>query len=108
MMKIEYNNRNPDVGNNSDSQSIISNGSNGSETINSEIEQKNKKGKCYNLSILDMLKIALCVIIFILLFIQVILFAIYNNSNKKNEASINELKEILNTTDSGSMINKKN
>ncbi len=106
MMRIEYNNRTPDKGNDSDSQPNITNGS---DTYNSDSEQKNKKGKCNNLSILDMTKIALCVIIFILLFIQVIIFSIYNNSNKKNEASIKELKDkITNTTDSGSMINKKN
>ena len=56
-----------------------------------------------------MVKTVLCGIILILLFIQIILFIIYNKSNKKNDLLINELKDkILNTTDSGSMINKKN
>ena len=97
MKRIEYN-RNPDVGNIYDNQSMITTVS---ESDNSY------KGKC-NLSIFDMVKTVLCGIILILLFIQIILFIIYNKSNKKNDLLINELKDkILNTTDSGLMINKK-
>ena len=104
MKRIEYN-RNPDVGNTYDNQSMITTVS---ESDNSYKGKKDRKGKC-NLSIFDMVKTVLCGIILILLFIQIILFIIYNKSNKKNDLLINELKDkILNTTDSGLMINKKN
>ena len=121
LMDCRIYNRNPDIGNeysneiNKTVNQLINNSEiSSTKTVSSENDnsrnkdKKNRKGK-FNFSKFDIIKMSLCGIIFILLFIQIILFSIYNKSNKGNKEAIDDLKKKMsNITVYGSMIYKKN
>ena len=103
-MELKENNRKREEGNDygnndnkSSTQSIkgsenLTLNSTSSEPNNSgNKRKKNKKGK-FNPSKFEMIKMSLCGIIFILFIINISLLIKYNNSTKKNEIVINELK----------------